>query len=59
MMEMVQITAGLVPNTMVEIVEKTSALAHHTFCNWFKDNFNDISECYLATYPENGHNTKL
>ena len=42
-MEMVDITAGLVPNTMVEIVKIPSALAHHTFCNWFKENFNGIS----------------
>ena len=42
-MEMVDITAGLVPNTMVEIVIIPSALAHHTFCNWFKENFNGIS----------------
>ena len=38
-----EITSGLVPDTMVEIVEITSALAHHTFCNWFNENFNGIS----------------
>ena len=43
MVEMVEITSGLVPNTMGEMVEITSALVHHTFCNWFKENFNAIS----------------
>ena len=43
MVEMVDITAGLVPNTMVEIVEIALALANHTFGNWFNENFSGIS----------------